>query len=158
MSRTIKKILRIAFVAYIIIMIWLLFGQRIEVKPLGIYFKNFLLNINLFPFYTICNFIKSMSTNSNTDIIKHSVVNLGGNVIMFIPLGFFLPCIFTKLHTFGRCMLCASICIIIIELVQLFTLLGICDVDDFILNMLGSLIGYRLYQVISRIWRQPYIK
>jgi glycopeptide antibiotics resistance protein len=36
-----------------------------------------------------------------------------------------------------------------IELLQLFTLTGVCDVDDLILNMTGVLIGYIAYRIVS---------
>lgn len=43
-----------------------------------------------------------------------------------------------------------SICtgLIAIELGQLFTLRGICDIDDLILNLLGASIGFAIWKII----------
>ena len=37
-----------------------------------------------------------------------------------------------------------------VEAVQLFTLLGSCDVDDLLLNLLGVLLGWGLLRLFSR--------
>ena len=39
--------------------------------------------------------------------------------------------------------------IVLVELTQMLTLLGTCDVDDLILNVLGIWLGERLY----RLWK-----
>ena len=36
--------------------------------------------------------------------------------------------------------------IVIIELIQLFTLLGSCDIDDLLLNTIGAVIGWLLWR------------
>lgn len=151
MNRTIKTILKIAFWLYVVLMLWLLFGQRMGRDLFGSYWEVFESNINLTPFRTIRSF---MNMASNTDYgyaFRHSVINLAGNVIMFIPLGFFIPCMLTKYNTFGRCMLLCAIVVTAIELVQLFTLLGSCDIDDLILNITGAAIGYGIYLPIRKI-------
>ena len=45
----------------------------------------------------------------------------------------------------------AAIVIIAIELIQLFSLKGMCDIDDLILNLLGVSIGYTLRFAIEKI-------
>ena len=64
---------------------------------------------------------------------------------MFTPLGFFLPCIWDSLQKFRRCIFCVVGVIVLIELIQLFTLLGSCDIDDLILNVVGAAAGYWLF-------------
>ena len=78
-----------------------------------------------------------------------AVMNLAGNIVMFIPLGFLPPCVHAEWRTFGRCMLYAAACICLVEVVQLFTLTGSCDIDDFILNMVGTAFGYLLYRTAA---------
>lgn len=125
-------------------MIWLLFVPRIDIPSTNMYWEELFSNINLIPFLTIYNLFKSILTDTNNDAIIHSVVNLSGNVVMFIPLGFFITNSIAK-KTFKKSVLLSLICIIFVELIQLFTLLGCCDVDDLILNMLGVIIGYKLF-------------
>lgn len=147
MNRKVKTVFKICFVMYVILMLWLLFGQRMGRDLFGTYWEVFESNINLAPFRTIRGFMNMVNSTDYGYAFRHSVINLAGNVIMFVPLGFFIPCIFTKHNTFGRCMLLCAISIIVIELLQLFTLLGSCDIDDLILNMIGTAIGYMIYRL-----------
>lgn len=148
MNPKMRTALRILFALYGLLMIWLLFGQRLGADIPGTYWEQFQDNINLVPFRTIKEFIHTVGVTTNPYLIRHSFINLAGNVVMFIPLGFFPPCIWNRLRHFVRCMLWAMACIFIIELIQLFTLLGSCDVDDLILNMVGVSIGYGLYRLL----------
>ena len=67
---------------------------------------------------------------------------------MFIPLGFLIPAIWEKTRSFCMFILTASIILIAIETIQLFTLLGSMDIDDFILNIIGTIIGYLIFVVL----------
>lgn len=40
--------------------------------------------------------------------------------------------------------------IVAVELLQLFTLLGSCDIDDLILNMIGAFLGYGLFRMVQK--------
>ena len=154
MNQRMRRALYVLFILYGLLMLWLLFGQRFGADLSGTYWERIQNNLNLVPFRTIKEFIYTISVTISPDLIRHSVINLAGNVVMFVPLGFFPPCIWNALRSFARCMLWAAACILIIELVQLFTLLGSCDVDDLILNMVGVAIGYGLGRLVG--WILPY--
>ena len=78
-------------------------------------------------------------------------LNIFGNIIAFIPFGIYLPYtsesklgfISTFLYTFSLSLT--------IELVQLITKVGSCDVDDIILNALGGVIGYILWYIYTKL-------
>ena len=77
------------------------------------------------------------------------VRNIIGNVLLFIPYGFFST-MYTgnkKLRYATILVFVASLCI---EITQL-SIGRIFDIDDIILNVLGGLIGYYLYTSIDRI-------
>lgn len=158
MNRKLKTVLKICFILYVILMLWLLFGQRMGRDLFGTYWEVFESNINLTPFRTIRSFINTVSGTDYGYAFRHSVINLAGNIVMFIPLGFFIPCVFKKQSTFGRCMLFCAISVIIIELVQLFTLLGSCDIDDLILNMIGAAVGYEIYLPVKKVLKNDWRK
>lgn len=82
-------------------------------------------------------------------LIRISIINLLGNVLMFVPLGLFLPRLWPRLHAFRHFLMSVVAVILIIELLQLFTLLGSCDIDDLILNVLGAVIGYWIHKLFS---------
>lgn len=77
----------------------------------------------------------------------NSFENLVGNVVVFIPLGFFLPLLFQACERIIETMMVSFIFILAIELFQLFSAFGAFDVDDILLNCVGSLLGYLVYQI-----------
>lgn len=132
-------LLRLAFVGYVVWMLWLLFGQRMGTQ---VYTQQLAENMNLKPFSTVGRYISLLKNSSDPMLLRHAVINLGGNVVMFIPLGFFLPRIFPLFKGFFRTFVTCLLLILSVELVQYFTMLGTCDIDDLILNMVGVCIGY----------------
>ena len=72
------------------------------------------------------------------------VYNIGGNILMFVPMGFFLRTLLPKCRSFWRCMGIVAVIMTAVELGQLFTLRGFCEVDDLILNLLGAALGFRI--------------
>ena len=61
-----------------------------------------------------------------------------------------LPVCFPKLRFLMRVLLTVTVLIVCVELIQLLTLVGSCDVDDLILNVLGAAIGFWLYRIFSK--------
>ena len=145
-----ENFINTAFTLYIILMLWLLFGQRMGREPLGSYWEVINSNINFIPFKTVKLFISAIQGSFSDYTVRHSIINLAGNVIMFIPLGFFIPSVFSKYSSFFKSLSVCTISIIIVEIVQLFTLLGSCDIDDFILNIAGAIIGYGIFMTFLR--------
>ena len=79
--------------------------------------------------------------------------NLFGNVIIFIPFGFFLPmaskyrsCFATLFWSFGL-----SLCV---ETFQLLTKVGSFDVDDILLNTIGGVAGHIIFVICVAIRRR----
>lgn len=103
-----------------------------------------LLDSNMTPFHTINNYLIAYRNQSVSDTILF--YNLVGNVIAFIPFGILYPLCLGSQHKFFRVMKGSFLYIGMIELTQLVTVLGSFDVDDFILNLLGTLMGYIIYK------------
>lgn len=80
-----------------------------------------------------------------------SFENLVGNVVAFIPFGYFLPSIWRPFRNLFFHMGCGFLFVFGIELFQLVSGFGAFDVDDIILNCAGILLGYLLYSLISVI-------
>jgi glycopeptide antibiotics resistance protein len=83
--------------------------------------------------------------------------NLFGNVIIFMPFGFFMPMaskyrslFSTVFYSFGL-----SLCV---ETFQLVTKVGSFDVDDLLLNTIGGLAGYILFIICAAIRRRHVYK
>ena len=71
------------------------------------------------------------------------------NAIMFAPLGFLLPAYFERYRHWGRTLAAGFLTSLTVELIQLFTFRAT-DVDDLIMNMLGTVVGFLLAKLIFR--------
>ena len=76
--------------------------------------------------------------------------NIVGNIIMFIPFGFFTS-YYLKLNKKRTIFYLSLIVSVVIELIQL-KIGRAFDVDDIILNMSGSLTGYFLYRLMDKVF------
>lgn len=139
-----SRIWAVLFCLYGALMLWLLFDRTGYVE--GIPYRE-QLKMNLVPFQTIVLFLKILN---HPQYWKDAVVNLFGNIMMFIPLGFLLPEVFPRLGRLWKTLLATAGIITLVELAQLFTLLGSCDTDDLILNVAGAAIGYGLHKCMRR--------
>ena len=81
--------------------------------------------------------------------------NLAGNVLIFVPFGFFMPMasrswnrsfFLTVFYSFGISFF--------VEVFQLLTKVGSFDVDDMLLNTAGGLCGYILPKLQSGEWKR----
>lgn len=143
--------LRFFFLVYGAAMLWLLFGQRIGEGVSYLDYRGQLENnINLTPFVTLRLYWRILQNSTNAALLRHAVINLVGNVVMFVPLGIFLPGIFLKNANFFKVFFCVAGMIILVEIVQFFSLLGSLDVDDLILNLLGASVGYIFWRISKK--------
>lgn len=118
----------------------------------SIYFENLLTNdfssVNLVPFRTISSYLGGLSADS--------VLNIYGNILVFVPFGIFIPAIWVK-HNNLKSMILLGISIsLFIEITQLFVGRS-SDIDDVILNAIGVVIGFIFYTLWNRI-KKEYLK
>ena len=99
---------------------------------------------NIIPFKTISTYISALFTGSMN--LNIPIENLVGNFILFIPMGIYLPYFIKKLNKLSIYVTVMTLLLFGIEVVQLVTRRGSFDIDDFILNMLGALLGYFIWK------------
>lgn len=139
--------LKILFVIYLLLLIMILFLKN-EYRMGGFenintFSKEHFATINIIPFATIIDYISNLfSNNINTSIV---IINLGTNLLLFAPMGFFIPILFENkiknIKQFGVLMIIITI---FVEIVQFITYSGGADIDDIILNTIGAIIVYML--------------
>lgn len=83
--------------------------------------------------------------------MKAFVLNVFGNVIGFIPCGFFLPVISRRSRKWYNTFLLSFFLSLFIETIQLVFKVGSFDVDDLFLNTLGGIVGFFLYKTVQKI-------
>ena len=81
------------------------------------------------------------------DFSSANIVGLILNILMFIPFGAFLPIYFGKFQKVSATVFVGVIMSLTIEILQLFTF-RVTDIDDLIMNTLGTLLGYGIGTVI----------
>lgn len=149
MAKT-NRIWYILFVLYCAVMVCLLFGRR--EAPEGIpYADQLLMRLNLHPFRTLNLQLRLLTEFDRPWLVRHAFVNLLGNVLLFVPLGIFLPKLWTGLSRLWTALLAAAGIIVLVETAQILTLLGRCDIDDLILNLAGTAAGYGVY---TKLWKK----
>lgn len=145
-----QSVIRILFLAYCGLMLWLLFGQRLQGSILDITLNVGGDNLNLVPFATLRLYWHVLGKDVSEGLLRQAIINLAGNVVMFVPLGWFLPGIFRAFRGFFKTAFFGISLVCLVELVQYVTGLGVCDIDDLILNTVGILLGYGLWKLGHR--------
>lgn len=142
--------LRFLFVVYTALLLWLLFDRPSGWGNSLSYAEQMRSNMNLIPFHTIGNYWQVVKRMEFTPLFYHCVINLGGNIFLFIPIGYLLPRLWPCLRKFFPFLLTCLLAITLVELLQLVTLLGSLDIDDLILNLFGMLLGYLFYIIFKK--------
>lgn len=157
MKKVVKIIFGISFIFYLLALVMLLFVGVMFVGVRGHIWTDLSLieyirtSSNFVPFKTISTYIMAMFDGSlNLGI---PIKNLIGNLIMFLPMGIYLPYYIKKINKVGRFTFSMIILLFVIEVTQLVTRKGSFDIDDFILNMVGALIGYGIWKtkIVQRL-------
>ena len=144
-----KKWIWLAFIVYCAAMAWLLFGQR-----MGAAWMDALAGspgqLNLRPFYMIRHFLRLIALSDNPALIRAAAVNLA----VFVPMGIFLPLLWRPMGKLWLFLPAFMALIAALEGVQYVTALGVCDVDDLILNTAGGLIGWAVFMLARCMHRK----
>lgn len=98
--------------------------------------------VRIKPIISTINFIE------DTISLKAIIIIVLGNVIMFIPFGF-LGWVLPKLKNLKSLLFAFISAIVIVEALQYFTRMGICEIDDVILNTFGVFLGWLLCRLVE---------
>jgi glycopeptide antibiotics resistance protein len=99
------------------------------------YIRERLLLANFSPFESISSSLNSLS--------GHDLLNLYGNIAIFIPFGVFLVLLAGSAGMTFRGVFLRSLGLsLILECLQVLLAIGSFDVDDLILNVLGGVLGF----------------
>lgn len=139
-----KIALTMVFVVYVIILVYfLLFAEDFDRDVTSLDYRY-----NLIPFKEIARYLN----NSEVFGIGGVLLNIAGNVAVFIPFGFLIAVlhkVFRKVHI---SIFAAAAFSAIMETLQLLTKVGSFDVDDIILNTLGGLLGLIAFFILRPIY------
>ncbi|MEC3883361.1 VanZ family protein [Halobacillus sp. HZG1] len=145
MSKVQRIIMSIGLIGYLLFLAFYMFFQWRGSAGMSMSLVEYIQNrSNLVPFKTIGNYITAWENGTmNT---WTAVKNLLGNVLVFIPMGIFLPSLFRKLRRMSAYLLAFVLIILSAEVTQLLTQRGSFDIDDFILNLFGAWLGFLVWK------------
>lgn len=130
------------FILYAAVLLLLLFNRA----PMTEY------RYNLQPLKTIGDYFKVLRRDDPTGLSFHpyALKNFLGNILVFVPLGVFLPLLFRRQRSFFLLLLTVTAAVCLIEGIQYVTQLGSLDVDDLILNVFGACLGWLGWKLWNR--------
>lgn len=102
---------------------------------------------NLVPFLEITRYFKYYHVLG----FSLFMINIVGNVVAFMPFGFFLPIISRRSKKWYNTVMFGALCSFTLETLQLVNRVGSFDVDDMILNTLGAALGFLSYELVQRV-------
>ncbi|WP_242213385.1 VanZ family protein [Bacillus cereus group sp. BfR-BA-01383] len=152
-----KEIISFLFMVYICMVV------AVTLFPLPIGFpsniENLNRSVNIIPFTSIIKDINQIGSAYDGDVlfmIGLIVRNVGGNILLLMPLGFLAPILWDKYKKVKNTILLGFAISVSIELLQLteslFSGVGrITDIDDVICNVQGSIFGYCIYKIFLKL-------
>ena len=102
---------------------------------------------NMIPFKVLFETYEQVFLQRN---IYYFLINFLGNIVMFAPIGLFLPLLWGL--SGKKTLLLGFASSLLIEICQLFLIRGT-DIDDLILNTTGVLLGLLLLGFIPKNWK-----
>jgi glycopeptide antibiotics resistance protein len=133
-----KIFITISLAFYLVVLFYFtLFWPAANVKNARIY-------LNLVPFRSIDSLIRRKGWAFPFDL------DITGNILAFVPLGLLLPWLSIRLRRTGLIGLISFALSSFIETLQYISNTRYTDIDDIILNTLGSIMGYLAYCLFKR--------
>ena len=139
----------ILFVLYLILLIYFLFfaeemGRNPQMR------EGYSYNLTLFK--EIRRFYE------HREILGYRALflNIFGNVLAFMPFGFFLPMIWKRTDRLFLTAVSSFLMSLCVETVQLVSRVGSFDVDDLLLNTIGRVLGFLAYRLLRGAWIRYY--
>lgn len=139
-NKELKNSINYYFMVYLLLLFYALFLDR-NLNLLN--FKNWFSHLNLsnlIPFSSIISIVKNAFCSGNYE----SLSIILGNLIMLSPMAFFIPRLLknNSNNSFKKFLAIIVLFSLFIEIFQLVTDTGYFDIDDIILNVVGTILFY----------------
>ncbi|GFP77004.1 VanZ family protein [Clostridium fungisolvens] len=136
------------FICYVLFLVKLLILSRVSLSDPFNSQSTSSRSINLIPFHSIKEYISGSTEN----LKRFAFSNVVGNIVIFIPLGVYLPLLKKDKRVINN-ILFIFIMSLLVEIIQGILGIGASDIDDIILNCLGGYIGILGYKFLLLILR-----
>ncbi len=136
----------VLFTVYFAVLFYFLFFS----EKMGRTYSERAYHYNLVPLKEIMRFIRYRKVLGTYAV----VLNLVGNIIAFMPFGTFLPIYYERCRKLRYTALYSFEVSLVVEILQLVFKVGSLDVDDLILNTIGGLFGFLVYELVKQFIRK----
>ncbi len=130
------------FIAYMVVLFRIVLFKQVALNNLFAAIGSMERTISIIPFKSLFEMI-----NNNISVLR-ILENVLGNIIIFIPFGLLLP-IFQKDKS-KKIILYGLTLSAFVEIIQYVFASGSSDIDDLLLNTLGTAFGYMGYKIIRQ--------
>lgn len=100
---------------------------------------------NLIPVVNSLKMLRTANATEYKPLIRIVQILLLGNLLIFVPIGFLVSILFRDLRSSWKILLVGAGISLTIEVLQLILAVRVFDIDDILLNALGTWIGYLLF-------------
>lgn len=123
--------------------------KKFSLSIIFIYYIILLFNMVIFARYNTINSFNLIPFKSIIDIFNNGniysiIINIFGNLLIFMPLEYFIIELF-EINKFLLNFISSFLIILIIEIIQYIFKVGVLDIDDLILCTLGMMLFYIIY-------------
>ena len=124
--------------------------KKFSLSIIFIYYIILLFNMVIFARYNTINSFNLIPFRSIIEILNNGniysiIINIFGNILVFMPLEYFIIELF-KVNKFLLNFIISFLIILIIEIMQYIFKVGVLDIDDLILCTLGMMLFYIIYK------------
>ena len=144
--KLLDNILSLAFAGYMILLIYFLFFS--EEYGRTVHYTEYQYNLKLF--HEISRYIKYREVVG----MEYFLINIVGNVVVFMPFGFFLPVIWERTRHWYVTVILSFSMSLFVETMQLVEKVGSFDVDDLLMNTIGGFVGYIIFTLARGVWER----
>ncbi|MBQ9013285.1 MAG: VanZ family protein [Bacilli bacterium] len=123
--------------------------RKLSLAIIFVYYSILIFNMAIFARTSIINNYNLIPFKSIIEILNHSssyaiMINIFGNMFVFMPIEYFLIELF-KIKKIKINFIISLIIVLLFELIQLIFRIGVFDVDDIILCLFGMMAFYFIY-------------
>lgn len=141
-----KRFAAFAFAVYLIALVYLLLlRHRTPDVGLAQYVRE---NTNLIPFFSF--YVYFTTPYISYRVTVPFLIGTVGNILLLIPWGIMLPALSVKMRKPKEFFVLTVLTVVCVEIAQLLLRVGVCDIEDLLLNTLGAAIGFWLSPCILK--------
>ncbi|UKS25747.1 VanZ family protein [Paenibacillus sp. HWE-109] len=138
-ARTLAWLIFIGYTSCLLYWMFLGFGRGLYQREEFAY--------NVVPFRTIGMYVLHIHAFP----LRTWIINLFGNIGVFMPFGFLLPYLFPLARRYSWFLLLFGCPLAGLEVLQMLLRVGSLDVDDVILNVLGASLAFMVFRGLWRV-------